>query len=137
MLNKLKKQALYKWYSHVCEEILKESFKFEGSVIPFGAGLATGVIAKNFGDLQNAVDQDEWIEVKTRPSTYDEKQRYQDIIWMYDCELPDDGQEVLISTKYGTIEKTIYTSEHFVFEDYEGEDEVLAWMPLPALFKKK
>ena len=115
MLNKLRKQALDKWYLHVCEEIQKESFKFEGSVIPFGAGLATGVIAKNFANLQKAVDQDEWIEVKTRPSTYDEKQRYQDIIWMYDCELPDDGQEVLISTKYCTIEKTIYTSQLMLY----------------------
>lgn len=137
MKSKKRKALLDKWYRQICEEIQEESFKFTDSIIPFGAGLATGVIAKNFGDLQKAVDQDEWIEVKTRPSTYDEKQRYQDIIWMYDCELPDDGQEVLITTKYGTIEKTIYTSEHFVFEDYEGEDEVLAWMPLPELFRKK
>ena len=87
--------------------------------------------------MQEIVDDDGWIEIKTRPSTYDEKLRYQDIIWMYDCELPDDGQEVLVTTSSGDVEKTFYHAEYFVFEDYEGPDDLLAWRPLPEGFKRK
>lgn len=137
MVSKKRKALLDEWYRQICEEIQEESFKFTDSIISFGAGLAMGVISKNFANLQKAVDQDEWIEVKTRPSTYDEKQRYQDIIWMYDCELPDDGQEVLVTTSSGDVEKTFYHAEHFVFEDYEGPDDLLAWRPLPEGFKRK
>ena len=137
MINKLKKQALDKWFNDINTDIQQESFKFQDSCIPFGAGLGMGVICKHFKELQDIVDDDGWIEIKTRPSTYDEKQRYQDIIWMYDCELPDDGQEVLVTTSSGDVEKTFYHAEHFVFEDYEGPDDLLAWRPLPEGFKRK
>lgn len=137
MTNKLKKQALDKWFNDINTDIHQESFKFQDSCISFGAGLGMGVICKHFEELQEIVDDDGWIEIKTRPSTYDEKQRYQDIIWMYDCELPDDGQEVLVTTSSGDVEKTFYHEEHFVFEDYEGPDDLLAWKPLPEGFKRK
>ena len=137
MTNKLKKQALDKWFNDINTDIQQESFKFQDSCIPFGAGLGIGVICKHFEELQEIVDDDGWIEIKTRPSTYDEKLFYQDIIWMYDCELPDDGQEILVTTSSGDVEKTFYHEEHFVFEDYEGPDDLLAWRPLPEGFKRK
>ncbi len=139
MINKLKEQALDKWFNNINTDIQQESFKFQDSCIPFGAGLGIGVICKHFEELQEIVDDDGWIEIKTRPLTYDEKLSYQhqDIIWMYDCELPDDGQEVLVTTSSGDVEKTFYHTEYFVFEDYEGPDDLLAWRPLPEGFKRK
>ena len=82
----------------------------------------------------------EWIPVKTRPMTEEEKIEYaeffgleqQDFDFIYDCQLPDDEQEVLITTKFGSVEKTtFYADDSYYFEDYEDIDDVKAWMPLP------
>lgn len=137
MTNKLKEQALDKWFNNITTDIQQESFKFQDSCIPFGAGLGLGVICKHFKELQEIVDDDGWIEIKTRQSTLEEKKQFNDILWMYDCELPEDEQEVLVTTSSGDIEKTFYIAEHFVFADYEGPDDLLAWRPLPEGFKKK
>ena len=68
-----------------------------------------------------------WITVITRPLTEED-----------DGELPQDGQEVLITTKYGYVEKTtFYTDMGCYFEQFEDEDDVLAWMPLPKPYKKE
>ena len=137
MINKLKEQALDKWFNNIATDIQQESVKFQDSCIPFGAGLGLGVISKHFKELQEIVDDDGWIEIKTRQSTLEEKRQFDDILWMYDCELPKDEQEVLVTTSSGDIEKTFYTADHFVFADYEGPDDLLAWRPLPEGFKRK
>ena len=83
-----------------------------------------------------------WIEVITRPLTEEEKEEYKDECewyeFIYDGELPQDGQEVLITTKYGYVEKTTFcTDMGSYFEQFEDEDDVLAWMPLPKPYKKE
>ena len=53
---------------------------------------------------------------------------------MYDCELPADEQEVLITTNTGSVEQvTFYKHSEYgcYFEYYEDEGDVVAWMPLP------
>ena len=85
MTNKLKEQALNKWFNNITTDIQKESFKFQDSCIPFGAGLGIGVICKHFKELQEIVDDDGWIEIKTRESTWEEKEKFEDrIIVAYD-----------------------------------------------------
>lgn len=83
----------------------------------------------------------EWIEIKTRPLTEEEKKEYEDECewyeFIYDCELPDHGQEVLISTRYGVAITTFYTDMGCYFENYEDEDDVVAWMPLPYKYAKE
>lgn len=84
----------------------------------------------------------EWIKIKTRPATEEEKKEYREyfdeIGHVFDCQLPDDGQEVLITTLYGTVEKVTFCRDSYFgcyFEEYEEEGDVLAWMPLPDPFK--
>ena len=85
MTNKLKEQALDKWFNNITTDIQQESFKFQDSCIPFGAGLGIGVICKHFKELQEIVDDDGWIEIKTRESTWEEKEKFEDrIIVAYD-----------------------------------------------------
>lgn len=56
---------------------------------------------------------------------------------IYECPLPDDGQEVLITSKYGSVDKTtFYTDCGNYFENYEDYDEVISWQPLPEPFKE-
>lgn len=84
-----------------------------------------------------------WIPVKTRPMTEEEKENYSEYLFegdglIYECPLPDDGQEVLITSKYGSVDKTtFYTDCGNYFEDYEDYDEVIAWKPLPEPFKER
>lgn len=85
----------------------------------------------------------DWIPVKTRPVTEEEKkyfEEYSDYVceFMWDCPLPMDGQEVLITTKYGEV-----TTDTFIcdggygsyFETYSDDGDVLAWMPYPEKFQ--
>lgn len=84
-----------------------------------------------------------WIPVTTRPLTEEEKQEIEEqgeryCRFMYDCELPDDGQEVLITTSGGYVIGTTFYNEGIdgcYFECYEDEGDVKAWMPLPEPYE--
>jgi len=84
---------------------------------------------------------DGWIPIKTRPMTDEEKEYYSEYLFedngfIYECLLPNDGQEVLITSKYGSVDKTtFYTDCGNYFENYEDYDEVIAWQPLPECWK--
>lgn len=83
-----------------------------------------------------------WIPVKTRPMTEEEKEYYSEYLFegnglIYECPLPEDGQEVLVTSKYGSVDKTtFYTDCGNYFENYEDYDEVIAWQPLPEPYKE-
>ena len=84
-----------------------------------------------------------WIPIKTRPLTDKEKEEYADlgysedsINFMYDCPLPDDGQEVLVTTRYDEVKTDMfYRDDGCYFETFCDEDDVKAWMPKPEPYK--
>jgi len=85
--------------------------------------------------------EEKWIPVKFRKATEEEKRQYEeygihDIEECWDCPLPDDGQEVLVSTAWGVDKDTFYIDSYYGmgFENYDSED-VDAWMPLPESYK--
>ena len=84
-----------------------------------------------------------WIPIKTRPMTKEEKEYYLEYLFegdglIYECPLPEDGQEVLVTSMYGSVDKTtFYTDCGNYFENYEDYDEVIAWQPLPEPFKER
>ena len=90
----------------------------------------------------------EWIPVSTRKATKEEIEgaaskmdltpEELDGTWVYCCQLPEDRQEVLVSTKWGVrlVEFTNDPDYGCTFEGYEDEGDVLAWMPLPEPYKK-
>ena len=102
--------------------------------------------------LEKAIEKLEggWIPVTTRDYTKKElediKKRLEpygydtDVMegWTYTCALPsEDGQEILVSTKYGVcIDRWSADIDGCWFEDHPERDEVLAWMPLPEGYKK-
>ena len=83
-----------------------------------------------------------WIPVKVRPLTDEEKKLYEEYEFMYDCKLPDDEQQVLITTKHGNVEVTTFCNEIasaerlMEVEQYEDADDIVAWMPLPKPYKE-
>jgi hypothetical protein len=87
------------------------------------------------GSKPSATPQEpRWIPIITRHLTDEERKEYDaEIEFMYDCALPEDGQDVLISTPYGVKQTTFYKDYifGFYFEGYEDIGDVIAWMPLP------
>ena len=94
-------------------------------------------------EFESEIKESEWIPIKTRPMTQEEIEECdwynEDCLWMYACELPDDGEEVLITTRWGSVEKvTFYNNfnEGCYFEEYRDEDDVIAWRQLPEKYQK-
>ena len=59
--------------------------------------------------MVNGICENDWIPIKTRPMTDEEKEYYSeyticDCDIIYNCPLPEDGQEVLVTDKYGNVE---------------------------------
>ena len=89
-----------------------------------------------------------WIPIKTRHLTDEERKYYTDLgylghssdeILKYDCTLPDDGQKVLVTDRFGDVETdTFYRNDvdGCYFEIYCDEGDILAWMPYPEPYKE-
>ena len=79
-----------------------------------------------------------WHKVTTRPLTAEEVAYYAEmemdgIEYVFDCEMPDDGQEILIATKWGT-DKDICSNDAEYGIGLEGRgdwDGVYAWAEMP------
>lgn len=101
--------------------------------------------------IDDAPTVSEWIPIKTRSLTNEERVEFAEYYGieycdtanelMFDCHLPEDGQEILITTKYGVetdiccIEDCIGSINAYSLEgrgDWEG---VIAWMPMPEPYR--
>ena len=83
--------------------------------------------------------ESKWIPLKTRPMTDEEREYYRE--WsdieggmIFDCPLPDDGQEVLVSYGGYVMVDTFCRDDGCYFESVDIDD-VQAWMPLPKPYK--
>lgn len=85
-----------------------------------------------------ALENSSWIPVKTRELTAEEKEEHPDITFMWDCPLPDDAQDVLITTSWGYVNICTFCDDDLglCFDDMDNDD-VLAWMPLPEPYTKE
>ena len=94
----------------------------------------------------------EWIPVKTRPMTTEERIKFAEHYGIeycdtadekvLDCPLPEDGQEVLVSSRWGVhtdVADNDIDGEGFisyVLEENGDWEGINAWMPLPEPYKK-
>lgn len=81
--------------------------------------------------------QGDWIPIKTRPLTEEEKEEYPDYSFMYDCQMPEDGQQILISTKYGVEFDTCFADDGYYLDSDRDWEDVYAWQPLPKPYKEE
>lgn len=85
--------------------------------------------------LKALEQQQRWIPIKTRPMTEEEKEEMEtEYDYMYACELPEDGQDVLVTDWCGNVELDTFCRDYpngCYFESNCDDDEVKAWMPLP------
>lgn len=99
-------------------------------------------------DVEDLIDNapGQWIPITFRQADDDEYkefiERHGDIpreeCKVCDCRMPDDGQEVLISTRGGHVYEDIFCADpdFYGFEDSDLDD-VIAWMPKPEPYKKE
>jgi hypothetical protein len=84
-----------------------------------------------------------WTMITSRPMTAEEREEAEEISGyvlsdddaiIYTCPLPDDGQEVLTASIYGTIRLDTFEDDPDYgcgFEENGDMDGIVAWMPLP------
>ena len=80
----------------------------------------------------------EWHKVTTRPLTDEEIAYYAEleidgIECIFDCEMPEDGQEILVATKWGTDKDVCSINEEYgIGLEVRGDwDGVFAWAEMP------
>ena len=83
---------------------------------------------------------EDWIPIEHRPGTEEEYAEFSKFgscprseFKVYTNEMPEDGQDVLITTKWGTVCEDIYHDDvdASYFEGHDDPDDVIAWMPKP------
>ena len=83
---------------------------------------------------------EDWIPIEYRPGTEEEYAEFSKFgscprseFKVYTNEMPEDGQDVLITTKWGTVCEDTYHDDvdASYFEDHDDPDDVIAWMPKP------
>ena len=100
----------------------------------------TCVSLKSINELPSVTQKSgSWIALVARPMTNEEREYYSEQLdycdgdaAIYNCPLPEEGQEVLITTCTGgvLIDTFFNDCDGCGFEGYDIED-VKAWMPLP------
>lgn len=106
----------------------------------------------NFAPTVEDRPQGEWIPVKYRPMTSEERKAFADYCGIeycdtfgtetFDCPMPEDGQHVLLSKSWGVVEDVAdndIDGDGFIcygLEENGDWDGVKAWMPMPEPYKK-
>ena len=81
--------------------------------------------------------QGEWIPFTKRPLTDEEKQEYPDWAYIFDCPLPDDEEEILLSNGKHVWMDTFINDGECYLDGGDDIDEGMAWMPLPEPYKEE
>ena len=90
------------------------------------------------------IDYTGWVPVKWHELTDEEREREgypEEWLTIFDCLMPDDGEEILVTIKGSRgglhIEKDVcYVNDGYSLDSgYDWIDDVVAWMPLPAPFE--
>lgn len=85
----------------------------------------------------------QWNPITKRPMNEEERKEWSERIG-YDIEyedayiyggLPNDGEEVLICMKWGSVTKDIFRDDDGCYFDDHDMEDVTAWMPLPEPWK--
>lgn len=109
-----------------------------GDTIKFSPSQVADIIEKMPGV------KDEWIPIKTRPMTEEEKAYRKEFYewptdWeanespvIFDCQMPEDGQEVWVCSKHGNVWQDTCEIDDgiwFSLEENGDWDDIVAWMP--------
>ena len=91
-------------------------------------------------DLPSAQPEQRWIPIKWHDCTDEDREKYgfsNDIVAVFDCEMPDDDQAILVTTSHGYVNLDVcYIVDGFSLDSgYDWIDDIKAWMPIPEPYK--
>lgn len=103
-------------------------------------GSAMDIVNSLLDDLEQDEKEKGWIPVKYHQIS--EKERAEesisnDIRYMLDCKMPDDGQEILVTNGETTWQDTCFIDcdGYYLDSNYDWID-ITAWRPLPEPYKE-
>lgn len=103
-------------------------------------GSALDIVNTLLDDLEQDEKENGWIPVKYHQIS--EKERAEesisnDIQYMIDCKMPDDGQEILVTNGKTTWQDTSFIDcdGYYLDSNYDWID-ITAWRPLPDPYKE-
>lgn len=78
-----------------------------------------------------------WIPFTRRPMTEEEQKDYPNCTFMFDCVLPDDGDEILVSNgRFVWMDVFCNDIDGCYLDSGDDIDEDMAWMPLPKPYRE-
>ena len=94
-------------------------------------------LARIINDMP-AIEPQKWIPFRKRELTEEEQEMYPEWSYWLDCELPEDGDEILISSPTWGVYKDTFNNDGSAGCYLEGDEEIddgMAWRPLPEPWK--
>lgn len=91
-------------------------------------------------DNAPTIEPRKWIPFHKRELTEEEQEMYPEWSYYLDCELPEDGDEILISSPTWGVYQDTFNNEGSDGCYLEGDEEIddgMAWMPLPEPWKEE
>lgn len=90
--------------------------------------------------LPSVQPEQRWIPIKWHYCTDKDRKEYgfsEDIVYVFDCIMPDDYQEILVTTSHGYIVKDVnYIDDSFYLDSgYDWITDITAWCELPEPYK--
>lgn len=80
-----------------------------------------------------------WIPIKWHYITDEEREESgypKDWVYYLDCEMPEDGQEIIVTTKHGYVEKDVcYLDDGYSLDSgWDWIEDIVAWMEMPPVY---
>ncbi len=82
-----------------------------------------------------------WIPFEARNLTDEEKEEHPDWDFIFDCQLPENGQQILVSIDIAGHERVQFDEFYdddgiYLDSGYEIGEEAIAWLPLPKPYQE-
>ena len=108
----------------------------KNTIVRFGRTNGKTVYAEALQMAIKALEEPQWIPIKWHDCTDADREKYgfsDDIVAVFDCEMPDDDQAILVTTSHGYVNQDVcYIDDGFSLDSgYDWIDDITAWMPLP------
>ena len=122
-------------------ELQEDKRLYETELCHAGDGTPDGRLndmAERLAELEWKLAEAEqrWIPFTRRPMTEEEQEDYPNCTFIFDCDLPDDGDEILVSNGRFVWTDTFCNDIDGCYLDGGDDiDEDMAWMPLPEPYK--
>ena len=85
--------------------------------------------------LEALQNEQRWILFKKRPLTDEEREEYPDWAYIFDCPLPEDEEEILLTNGFHVWTDTFINDGGCYLDGGDDIDEGMAWMPMPKPYK--